>query len=83
MSKLQTKTTAAIAVTLLSLPLMSGAQAREAKAIPAAHKAIYNTTRTPSTMTPTANDGLNQREFMLPCAGFSERRRRLRCHWKR
>ncbi len=44
MSKLQTKTIAAIAVTLLSLPLMSGAQAKEAKAIPAARKAIYNTT---------------------------------------
>ena len=31
MSKLQTKTIAAITVTLLSLPLMSGAQAKEAK----------------------------------------------------
>ena len=31
MSKLQTKTIAAIAVTLLSLPLMSGAQAKEAQ----------------------------------------------------
>ena len=71
MSKLQTKTTAAIAVTLLSLPLMSGAQAREAKAIPAAHKAIYNTTRTPSAMTLKAPEGLNETDFALPFApGF-------------
>jgi hypothetical protein len=71
MHNLQRKTIAAIAVTLLSLPLMSAAQAKEAKAVPAPHKAIYNTTRTPSTMTPTANDGLNQREFTLPFApGF-------------
>ncbi|MGO9698591.1 MAG: hypothetical protein ACLPX7_04930 [Xanthobacteraceae bacterium] len=55
MHNLQRKTIAAIAVTLLSLPLMSGAQAKEAKALPAAHKAIYNTTRTPSTMTPKAD----------------------------
>jgi hypothetical protein len=66
MSKLQTKTIAAIAVTLLSLPLMSGAHAKEAKAIPAARKAIYNITRTPSAMTLKAPVGLNETDFALP-----------------
>jgi hypothetical protein len=66
MSKLQTKTIAAIAVTLLSLPLMSGAQAKEAKPIPAAQKAIYNTTRTPSVMSLKAPEALNETDFALP-----------------
>ena len=55
MFHLQHKTIAAITVALLSLPLMSGAQAKEAKAVTIVHKAIYNTTRTPSTMTPKAD----------------------------
>jgi hypothetical protein len=59
---------AAIAAVSLSLPLMSGAQAKEAKAAPAAHKAIYNTTRTPSTTPQTVNEGLNQKDFALPFA---------------
>ncbi|MGB7101666.1 MAG: hypothetical protein WBD95_23225 [Xanthobacteraceae bacterium] len=59
---------AAIAAGLFSLPLMSGAQAKEAKAAPAAHKAIYNTTRMPSTAPQTANEGLNQKDFALPFA---------------
>ena len=71
MFNLQRKTIAAIAVTLLSLPLMSGAQAKEAKAIPAAHKAIYNTIRTPSAMTLKAPAGLNETDFAPPFApGF-------------
>jgi hypothetical protein len=55
MFHLQHKTIAAITVVLLSLPLMSGAQAKEAKAETTVHKTIYNTTRTPSTMTPKAD----------------------------
>jgi hypothetical protein len=55
MLHLQHKAIAAITVALLSLPLISGAQANEAKAMTNMHKAIYNTTRTPSTMTRKAD----------------------------
>lgn len=68
MSNPQRQTIAAIAVVLLSLPLMSGAQAKEAKAMPAVHQAIYNTTGMPSTRPPTTNGGLNHGDFALPFA---------------
>lgn len=61
---------AAITSASLSLLAMSVAQAHGSEKKPT-HRAIYNTTRMPSAITPTANGGLNQAEFMLPFApGF-------------
>jgi hypothetical protein len=65
---------AVIAAASLAMPVTSMAQtaqsgeAKQAAALSLKkqltnHKAIYNTIRTPSTMTPTANDGLNHGEF--------------------
>ena len=54
----------------LSLIALSAAQAHGGEKKPT-HRAIYNTTQTPSVKTPTANGGLNQGEFVLPFApGF-------------
>lgn len=61
---------AAITSASLSLLALSAAQAYSGEEKPT-HRAIYNTTQTPSVKTPTANGGLNQGEFMLPFApGF-------------
>jgi hypothetical protein len=77
MSNLQRKTIVAIAVTLLSLSVMSLAQAgQDGKETRAAgmsvekqsvvHREIYNTTRMPSTMTPKADDSAYHGNFTLP-----------------
>ena len=69
---LNMRNAAIAAITSASLPLLawSVAQAHGSEKKPT-HRAIYNTTRMPSAITPTANGGLNQAEFMLPFApGF-------------
>jgi hypothetical protein len=66
-----------IAAAWLSLPVMAAAQAGQAdqetpvagtplRKQPAKHKAIYGTTRTPSTMTPNVDDSAYHGHFTLP-----------------
>jgi len=77
MLNLQHNIIATIAAVVLSLPLMSMAQAGQsgkgtlADGTPlrkqlASHKGIYNTTRTPSTMIPKVDDSAYRGHYTLP-----------------
>jgi hypothetical protein len=69
MFNLRRRTMASVAVTLLSLPLMSVAQAgQDGKQTPPAHRAIYNTTRDfPAVNRPTPPlDGTFHMELTWP-----------------